>query len=182
MLGNLISVHGPASKHGKQIADGLVRLIEKTTLEYEAARDKFVLYMCDNGEFDHYCRAQDHFESCIQSLHRSICYLDRLRRLGLRQANGSSFVPKPREIKVLGEEVKGRVRKMRDACEHLDKDIIDGKLGEDADVAIHLGWQGIDLTAITISYAELASWIEQIHHFALLLSRVHIIVGEPPAK
>lgn len=136
--------------------------------------------MCGNGEFDDYCRSQDHIESCIQSLHRAICYLERLRRLGFRQADGSSFIPKPREIEVLRDEVKDRVRNLRDACEHLDKDIIEGRLHVDGDIAIHLGWEGADLSGINILYSELGRWIEQIHHFALLLSQVQIVVGEVP--
>lgn len=181
MLGNVLGRHGPASKNGKQIADGLVRLVEKAVQEYKAAIKKFALFMCGNGEFDNYCRAQDHMESCIQSLHRAICYIERLRRMGFRQAEGAPFIPKPREIEFLRDEAKGRVRKLRDACEHLDKDIIAGKLGPDDDVAICLRLEGVDLSGISILYNELARWIEQIHHFAILLSQVHIVVdGSAP--
>jgi hypothetical protein len=70
-LGNLLNVHGPPSTHGKQIADGFVQLVEKTLLEYEASRKRMLLYLRD-GFADDYHRAQDHFESSIQSLHRSI--------------------------------------------------------------------------------------------------------------
>jgi hypothetical protein len=157
-----------------------VRLVEKAILEYQASREKLVLFMVGGGEYDNYCRAQDHLESSVQSLHRAILYLEQLRRLGLRQADGSPFIPKPRELGVLRNDVKTRVRDLRDACEHLDKDIVDGTISPDADVAIHLGWEGADLAGLRISYAELAKCIEQIHHFALLLSRVQIIVGEPP--
>jgi len=70
-LGNLLGVHGPPTPRGRQIADGYVRLVEKTALEYEKARSKFAAYLRD-GILDDYFRAQDHFESCIHSLHRSI--------------------------------------------------------------------------------------------------------------
>jgi hypothetical protein len=178
MLGNVLGVHGPPAPRSKQIADGYVRLVEKTILEYKASREKLVEFNRD-GVFDDYCRAQDHIESSVHSLHRAIMYLEQLRRLGFRRADGSSFIPKPRELEVSREDVKARVRGLRDSAEHLDKDIIEGKISVDADVAIHLGWEGIHLAATTITYVELARWIQQLHSFALLLSRVQIVVAEP---
>ena len=50
MFGNVLGIHGPTSKNGKQIADGLVRLVEKAVLEYRTARKKFALFMCGDGE------------------------------------------------------------------------------------------------------------------------------------
>jgi len=180
MLGNILGVHGPPTPRGKQIADGYVRLVEKTILEYQASRERLVLFMDGDGDFDNYCRAQDHLESTVQSLHRAILYLERLRRQGFLQADGSPFVPRPRDLEVLRDDVKARVRDLRDACEHLDKDIVDGKVSADADVAVHVGREGVDLAGTKITYAEMSRWIEQIHHFALLLSCVQIVVGEPP--
>ncbi len=179
MLGNILGVHGPPTPRSKQIADGYVRLVEKTILEYKASREKFFEFNRD-GAIDDYCRAQDHLESTVHSLHRAIMYLEQLRRFGFRQTDGSPFVPKPRELEVLREDVKARVRDLRDSAEHLDKDIIEGKISIDADVAIHLGWEGVHLAGTRITYVELARWIQQLHSFALLLSLVQIIVGEPP--
>src|SRR5437870_3485166 len=78
-LGHILGVHGPPTPRGKQIADGYVRLVEKTILEYEEAREKLIAFLKD-GTLDHYFRAQDHFESSTQSFHRAILYLDQLRR------------------------------------------------------------------------------------------------------
>jgi hypothetical protein len=179
-LGNLMGIHGPPTARGKQIADGYVRLVEKAVIEYQQSREKLVLFIVNRAhEFDNYCRAQDHIESCIQSLHRAILYLDKLRGLGFRQADGSPFVPKPRELTVLRHPIKDRVRDFRDVCEHLDNDIICGNIWSGEDAAVHLGWDGVDLAGKKISYVELAKWLEQLHRFALLLSRVQITVGEP---
>lgn len=180
MIGNIMGIHGPPEPRAKQIADGYVRLVEKTIIDYQEARNKLFLFMAGGGEFDNYCRAQDFIESSVQSLHRAILYLDKLRRFGFCGADGSPFVPKPRELTVLRDKVKARVRKLRDACEHLDEDIIDGKISPNSDVAIHLGYKAVDLYGITISYVDLAKWMEQLHHFALLLSCVQITVGKPP--
>lgn len=178
LLGRIMGVHGPATPCGLQIADGYVRLVEKTIFEYESARKEMQSFMA-NGVLEHYLRAQDHFETCVQSLHRTIIYLDRLRRMGLRQSNGTPFVPRPSELEVLNQGVIKQVREIRDACEHLDEDIINGKISEDAEVEIHLGWQCATLAEMELRYADISRWITQPHHFAELLSRVEIVVGSP---
>src|SRR4030042_2479537 len=176
LLGRILGVHGPPSQRGLQIADGYVRLVEKTLIEYESARKAMISFM-SNGNFDSYCRAQDHIETCLQSLHRAIIYLYRLRRMGLRRADGMPFVPRPRDLQVLTDDVRSRVRGMRDACEHLDEDIINGRINENAEVAIHLGWECAKLAAYEIFYEEMSKWITQLHQFAVPLSRVELVVG-----
>ena len=68
-LGKLLGVHGRGIPRARQVEDGFVRLVEKTVLEYEASRQKLMEFMSE-GAFDDWFRAADHFESCIQSLHR----------------------------------------------------------------------------------------------------------------
>jgi hypothetical protein len=95
LLGKLFGVHVQPGDRGREIADGYVRLVEKALLEYQESRATLIAFLAD-GTADHQHRAQDHFESCIQSLHRAILYLERLRRLGYRRADGASFIPRPR--------------------------------------------------------------------------------------
>jgi len=178
LLGRIMGVHGPPTTRGLQIADGLVRLVEKTVLEYECARTELLSFMRD-GLADNYFRAQDYFETCIQSLHRSILYLDRLRRLGFCRPDGTPFIPRLRDLEVLNEGIRSRVRNLRDASKHLDEDIIKGQIPEEADVAIHLGWQYAKLAGTEICYEEVSKWIIQLHHFAVLLSRVELVVSNP---
>ncbi len=178
LLGRIMGVHGPSTPRGLQIADGYVRLVEKTLLEYECARKEMHSFMADSA-LDRYLRAQDHFESCVQSLHRAITYLDRLRRMGLRRSDGTPFIPRPSELEILNQSVVRQVREVRDACEHLDADIINAKISEDAEVAIHLGWKSATLADKSICYHDISRWITQLHYFAVPLSRVEIVVGSP---
>lgn len=174
-LGRLLGVHGPPAPDGRQLADGYVRLVEKTILEYQAARAKLIAFLRD-GFADDYYRAQDHFESSTHSLHRAIEYLDRLRRRGFRQADGSPFIPRPRDLEVLreGEGVRSAIRDLRDRAEHLDDDIVSGRLPPGADVAIHLGWDRASIGGVELAYVDVVRCVEQLHHFAALLSRVQI--------
>lgn len=180
-LGKLLGVHAQPSGRGRQIADGYVRLVEKAVLEYQESRTKLVAFLAD-GTVDYQHRAQDHFESCVQSLHRAIEYLERLRRLGYKRGDGARFIPRPRELEVLRESVRVQVRGIRDAVEHLDRDILEGKLPEKTKVGIHLGWEKASLGSREIRYADIARWITQLHEYAALLSRVHLVVSPAPHK
>jgi hypothetical protein len=91
-LGKRLGVHAQPTGRARQIADGYVRLVEKAVLEYRESRAKLVEFLA-NGTADHEYRAQDHFESCVQSLHRAILYLERLRRFGYKRDDGTPFIP-----------------------------------------------------------------------------------------
>ncbi|WP_455231009.1 hypothetical protein [Geopseudomonas aromaticivorans] len=120
VLGNLLGVHGPHTPRGKQIADGLVRLVEKATLEYKASRERIIALLSE-GEFDNYHRAQDHFETSLHSVHRAVSYLERLRSMGFRLPDGQPFIPRPRDLEILRSDVKTKIRVFRDFAEHLGK-------------------------------------------------------------
>lgn len=179
-LGKLLGVHAQPSGRAGQIADGYVRLVEKAILEYKEARRNLILFLAD-GTADHLHRAQDHFESFIQALHRALIYFDRLRKFGYKRQDGTPFIPRPRELEVLRETVRTPVRAMRDALEHLDNDILDGTLPEESQVGPHLGWDIATLGAHKLRYADTTRWIEQLHEFAALLSRVHLQVRSASA-
>lgn len=175
-LGKLLGVHAQPSGRGQQIADGYVRLVEKAVLEYQEARTKHITFIAE-GLADDFYRAQDHFESCIHSLHRAILYLERLRSLGYRRADGEPFIPRPRDLEVLRTHVRAKVRDMRDAAEHLDNDILDGKLLEDATVGIHLGWDKASLGELQLSFTDVARWIEQLHELGAAVIYVVFAAG-----
>lgn len=154
LLGTLLGVHRPDSMRGKQISDGFVRLVEKAILEYQACRERFFAFH-EKGSFDDRCRAQDHFETSIQSAHRAIAYLERLRTLNLRQVSGAPFIPRPRDLEVLRSDVKSKVHVFRDFAEHLEDDIICDRLPADEEVGIHLGWEKASLNQTEIVYIDL---------------------------
>lgn len=174
-LGNLLGVHGPRTPGGKQIADGLARLVEKAILEYKASRARLIAFLSE-GELDDYHRAQDHFETSLHCVHRAVSYLERLRSMGFRQPDGQPFIPRPRDLEILRNDVKTKIRIFRDLAEHLDQDIIEGRLAPDAEVGIHLGWEKASLNGAEIEYTDLVRWLTQLHQFAGILSRVNITV------
>jgi hypothetical protein len=177
-LGLITGVHRMPSKRGTQIVSGYVRLVDKATLEYANARERLLLFL-DNGNPDNFHRAQDYFENCITSMHRAILFLDRIRGRGFKNADGTSFVPKPRELEVLRDSAKKCIRDFRNTTQHIDEDILKETLPENAGVDIGLTEQAAYVGQCEIIYSNLFKWIGQLHHFAQLLSRVQIVVCNP---
>jgi hypothetical protein len=178
-LGHILGVHGPREPRGKQIVDGLVRLVDKCGLEYIAAREMLVKFLAD-GSVMHYHRAQDHFESCVQALHRAIKYLERLRALGYSN-NGVPLVPRPRDLEVIRDSTKSSVREFRDFVEHIEDDIVQGKVADDSNAFIHLGWSSASINGATLAYADVARWCSQLHEIAAPLSIVTLTASAPEA-
>jgi hypothetical protein len=71
---------------------------------------------------------------------------------------------------------------MRDAVEHLDSDILDGKLPDSATVGVHLGWNKASIGVLQLQFSDVARWIGQLHEYAALLSLVHLLAGNPPQR
>jgi hypothetical protein len=122
-LGHFLGVSAPREPKGKRIVDGLVRLSDKAICEYQDCRESMLLFLRE-GNPDNFHRAQDHLESCIQALHRGINFLERLRGLGYVQSDLSPLVAKPRDLEVLRDAVRTRIRTFRDFMEHMEEDII----------------------------------------------------------
>lgn len=57
-LGKILGVHGIGTPRARQIADGFVRLVEKTVLEYTASRERLVEFLKD-GVYDNSFRAHE---------------------------------------------------------------------------------------------------------------------------
>ncbi len=175
-LGQILGMHKLPSGRGRQIADGFVRLAEKSAIEYVEARAKLFKFL-ELGNADDEYRAGDHFESCIQSLHRAINYLERLKSLGYKRGDGSPLVPKPQNMTVLHQSNANSIRDFRDAIEHLENDILKGLIPETQRTGVHLGWDKATIGSHNLGYKEVAKWIEQINRVAAILSEIYVTVS-----
>ena len=173
LVGSLTGAPFPADARTSQIADGFVRLVERAILDYRDSQVRLFTHLRGDHNLDDWHRAQDHMESCIESLHRSIVYLSRLRS-GLRNQDGSEVIPSNRELEVMRGTSRDRVRDFRGACEHLDEEIIEGRILASADVSLHFSTRGISLAGIFIQYEEIARWLSQLHGVAASFSRAEI--------
>jgi hypothetical protein len=131
-----------------------------------------MLLFLRHGNPDNLHRAMDHFESCIQALHRGINFLERLRALGYKMSDGTPLVAKPRELEILRDSVRSRIRHFRDLVEHIEEDIIGQSVPLERSVDIHLSWDRATFYDATIEYGELVRWCTQLHQIAVPLSVV----------
>ena len=175
-VGKVLKVLGPFDAQGQLVVDGLVRLVDKSVLEYQATRNELFAFFPD-GYIDRYHRAQDHFESFIQCLHRAITYTDRLRSLGYKHADGTPAVPRPRDFEVLRDANKSVVRRFRETLEHLDEDILGNKIDATDDVGPRLGTHEASIGGISINYADAATWCIQLHELAKPMSEIVLRTG-----
>ena len=175
-LGHVLGVSGPAEPKGRQIVDGLVRLTDKSACEYQDCRTSLILFL-RKGHADQLHRANDHFESCVSSLHRAINYLDRLRSLGYRRPNGEALVARPRDLEILRDSVRSKVRTFRDYLEHLEDDIIQNKIPPDRPASLHLGWERATINDALLAYRDVARWCNQLYDFATPLAVVTLSAG-----
>ena len=182
-LGHFLGVAAPAQPKGRQIVDGLVRLSDKSVCEYQACREALLTFL-RHGNPDHLHRAQDHFESCVQSLHRAMNYLERLRTLGYRTDGGHPLVARPRDLEVLRDGVRGQVRVFRDLLEHLEDDIAADRVPSDSPAQLHLGWEKATLENASLEYSDIVRWCTAIHELVAPLAQVTLTVGpaEPSAN
>lgn len=177
-LGNLLKISAPPTSIGRHVADAFVHVVAKSLIEYRALRAAMLSFLAD-GIAEDYHRAQDQAESCVNSLHRAIKLLDRLRSLGFTLPDGQPYVPRARDLAILREANRKKVRDLRDAQEHIDSDVLGGRLPPDSDVTIRPMWDKLSLHGKELSYAEIAENVRQLHKFAAELSTVTIVVSEP---
>jgi hypothetical protein len=64
-------------------------------------------------------------------------------------------------------EDRSRVRRLRNAMQHMDERISKGRAGENiAPIGLNVKSESIELDHIEIYHSELAAWIQQIHKIA----------------
>jgi hypothetical protein len=178
-LGHFLGVTAPAQPKGRQIVDGLIRLSDKSVCEYQACREALLAFL-RQGNADYLYRAQDHFESCVQSLHRAMNYLERLRALGYRTADGQPLVARPRDLEALRGDVRSEVRVFRDLLEHLEDDIAADRVPADSPGQLHLGWERATLEGTSLSYRDIVRWCTAVHELVAPLAQITLTVGQPP--
>ena len=95
--------------------NNMIRLMDKTVIEYECAKDGCAAWVSGAGQITSYFRAIDHMENCIGALHRTLLHLERIRKL--------PAAPRVDRIghKALAAAIGEINEPLRDAIEHADE-------------------------------------------------------------
>jgi hypothetical protein len=143
----------------------LIRLVDKTLLEYEQAREYLQRYVDSHNKTSLFMRCVDHMENCVDSLNRVFLHLDGLRTsLHREQSHTSEPLPQINREDLPSTTNRKRINDIRDAIQHMDDRISKGRAGKDiAPIGLNVKSDSIELDNEEIYFVELAQWIEQVY-------------------
>jgi hypothetical protein len=144
------------------LARNALRLIDQSIREYQAANLDLRSFLQD-GDIGGFFRAQGNLEHCVVTMHRALSLLTALRRSGLAAPDGSPLIYRPRELEVLTDPVKRRIRELRDAIVHSDDRLQKEPFPIGQPKALNIGNSGIDFCDVAITWDELCRWLRQLH-------------------
>lgn len=167
MMSLVFSDRGPRSSPEGPLATSLVRLVDMAIISHELARGAFVAW---NEEMSPvaFLRGQGHLEACVGSAHRALNFAEKLKSRGLVTADGPLI---PRALPVLSGDARQRIRKLRDATEHVDKQIAKGEWPVGQPIALEPRGAAMSLEGVRIGYGELAAWLRQLRGLASAVTR-----------
>jgi hypothetical protein len=154
---------------GQGLLTSYVRVMDKTVLEYEAARHSLTEWVTTpKNVMSPLFRTIDHLETCVDSLHRASQFAERLRRL--------QSAPQIHMLKLPRDKERGGIRKARDAIQHADADIRSGGSGEPTghSVALFPTEDRFEAGGHEVAYRDLARWIEKYHALVSELIRYEV--------
>ena len=108
-------------------------------------------------------QATDHFENCLNALHRTVLFARRIRR-----DQGSPQVP--RGLTILSDAVMSRISTIRNAIEHIEEKIARGEVVDGDIIALTVKSDSIEFRGDEIYFTELAEWIRELDCLAGQLS------------
>ena len=145
-----------------------IRLVDKTLLEYEQSREYLQQYVDSHNKTSLFLRCTGHMENCVDSLHRSLLHLEGLKAsLHKERERASEPLPQIDRQELPNKASRKRVVRIRNAMQHMDKRITQGRAGADiAPIGLTVKSDSIEVDHEEIYFEELASWIRQIHNVA----------------
>jgi hypothetical protein len=161
----------PGHEPGRRLADGYVTRVCRSILRYEDARAcvaKFKRSQTSRNFFE----LQAALEGSVHDLHRAMGYLERLRASDPRDERGTSLVPRHKHLSSLSSSAVDRIRRFRDAIEHLDRDMVAGRFPSGWLVGVAVEHDAMRIHQESITYSELADWLRDAFAIAARLSEI----------
>lgn len=155
----------PTTVPGETLAIGFVRLLDHALIEYELARTRLEEAQATR-HLSARLRTQAHLETCIWAMHRALSFLERLHTCGFYLGDGTPLVPRSRGLEVIRRDARDRIRNLRDAVEHVEKDVISGQTDPRGPITLKLEQTGVSLGGAEVTFVELARWLRQMYEVA----------------
>jgi hypothetical protein len=149
-------------KPASLLARSTLRLVDQAVREYQHAFAELHQFLSTYA-LESFLRSQGHLETCVLSMHRALNFANRLRQFHLTLPDGSLLIPKSKELEVLTDPVRDRIRKIRNAIAHIDEQMTIGSFPVGRVIAIDPTNNGIALENVVITWDELTRWLRQLY-------------------
>lgn len=160
MLNRVFAGGGPSEQKSYALLMNFVRIVDKLVADYERTRANLIDYVnAPNNMMAPLIYATNNCESCITTMIRAI----RLGRRIRRDPNGPKIAKK---ISVLSDAIWNKLNSMRIAIEHIDEQIVSDTWVPDQPVCLIINNDRLELASEEITYAELATWVQQLNDLA----------------
>lgn len=147
---------------GRGLFNNLVRLTDKAVVEYDTARvacEEFAATVRNAPRVTDYFRAIDHFENCLNALHRALLHAEAIKSTATAPAFDRN------QWRALAS-VRRRLTSFRDAIEHTDdrmKSHNEEQWTGPAFLVLTVDHLAIQNDHHIIKYRELGQWIHQVY-------------------
>lgn len=164
-LNHILNNSGNYNHTDYALVMNFVRLVDLAIREYENGRRK----LCESQN-NNTARlwltivASGHFEVCITTIKRTIGHLKGIR------SNKTIRDNLPQSIKILNGKSEKQITDMRNAIQHFDEQIKKGEIKKGQPLFIIPTETAIELGAYTIQFADLSSWLRELHKCASSLA------------
>jgi hypothetical protein len=135
-----------------------IRLVDQLVWEYNVARQSLQKYVDKPNDLISLYRCTAHMETCINTIRRAILFARRMRK----HRNSPNIY----KLTILSDSEGKRLIDMRNAIEHLEGYIREGKIVEGQPFFLLMQNDRVELLGEEIYYSELANWIKQLHTLA----------------
>lgn len=159
LLSVVLQRGGPRDFVAAGYSRNFIRLCDLAVQEYGLSRKALNEYVnTPNNVMSPLFVATGHMEQCIQAMRRAIRFA--------RHKNG----PRLPRTEVISREVEARIRNMRDAIEHTDERLREGRIQEGEFLMLVVRSDGIELEGNEILYSELTAWLTQLHNLSEIVA------------
>ena len=160
LLNSFFRGRGPKDAHSSVLLTRFVVLVDQAVREYNLAREKLQEYnSTPPNHISPLLQASGHIENCIGALRRALRFVHRIRR-------DERGPPIDRDTAREVRSTERWVATARDAVEHMDEWIMDGRVPDGATVAPLIEADHIELAGSVVSFHELGAAIVLLHGLA----------------
>ena len=157
---------GPESYAQYALVANYIRLVDLAVAEYQDGRERAFRYWepSESLALSAMIRASGYFEDCLSNVKRAINHLKVIRSYKDFPQDLKDTLP--RQLKVLRGDAEKKITNIRDAIQHLEKDVENLNVKQGNPICLMLEFERLMLGDYSISYQEISEWLKELHRCA----------------